>query len=275
MKDIAVYCESFRSWPAHVAYAASMAKAFDASLTGTCVCPSPQMGLPTYDAPGLAVQLIDEARHLMDDAHAAEPAFVAFAQQQGVRQAQWQAAQGYVLDCLAIVGTWHDLLVLGRAGNTPWGSSFAVGNVVLGSGTPCLIVPEKHDGTFAPRCVAIAWNGSIEALRAVHAALPILARAERVLVFSRDAQQPFVMENWLPQFDLFSYLQRHGIAAQPGHMDDSTKGVGHDLLRAAADAHADLLVMGAYGHARFREWILGGVTKDVLEQATIPVMMRH
>lgn len=275
MKDIAVYTETFANWPTHVKYAFNAAVALGANVTGVCVCPAPDMGFPSYDAPGVTLELIDQIRQLMDDAFAVTPSFVAEAQQLGAKDAAWQVAQGYVPDCLALIANWHDLLVLQRSSTAPWGSPSALGHIMLSCGIPCLIVPENRGPDFSTQHVAIAWDGSAGALRAVHAALPLLARAARVTVLDNLHHQPSFLEHWRPGFELFGYLQRHGIAAQPGSIGEYGKGIGSDLLQSAETIGADLLVMGCYGHTRLREWVLGGATREVLEQATIPVLMVH
>ena len=111
-------------------------------------------------------------------------------------------------------------------------------------------------------------------LRAIHAALPILARARHIAVLeSADPASPTTA--WKPRFDLTRYLRRHGLAPQASTVARHGKGIGSDLLQAANRAGADLLVMGGYGHTRLRERVLGGATKEVLEQASLPVWMRH
>jgi len=276
MKDIAVYSESFKSWFPHVEYAIRLAAAFGASVTGVCVCPSPDATMSVYDAPGLVMESLEEARQLMDDAYAAESSFLAFAREFGLIDAFWQVADGDIPHSMKLIGNWHDLLVLGRTSGSAWGTSSAVGDIMLGcGGVPCLIVPEMQDKSPTLNRVAIAWNGSAEALKAVHAALPILVRAWKVVILNRGGNQASLMDQWLPGFDLVNYLQRHGVIAEPHALPDRGEGIGADLLHAAGDVHADLLVMGGYGHTRLREWVLGGATREVLEKATIPVLMRH
>ncbi|MFC5437640.1 universal stress protein [Rhodanobacter umsongensis] len=257
-------------------YAIRLAAAFGASVTGVCVCPSPDVTMSVYDAPDLVLESIEEARQLMGDASAAEASFLALARELGVTDAFWQVADGDVPHSMKLIGNWHDLLVLGRTSSLAWGSSSAIGDIVLGcGGAPCLIVPpEMHDKPPVLNRIAIAWNGSAEALRAVHAALPMLIRA-KVVILNRGGNRASPMDQWLPGFELTGYLQRHGVIAETHVLSDRGEAIGGDLLHAAGDVQADLLVMGGYGHARLREWILGGATREVLEKAMIPVLMRH
>lgn len=274
MKDIAVYTESFHAWPRHMDYAAAFAAAFDAQLTGICICPSPQMGLPAYEVPGFVEEWADQVRQLVDEACKAEAGFLAEARQRHLEKAAWQVAQGYVPECLAVASNWHDLLVLGSDVASVWGSPSAMGDIMLSCDIPCLIVPAAYEKPFALDCVAIAWNGSMTSLRAIHAALPILTRARHIAVLeSTDPASPTAA--WQPRFDLTRYLRRHGLAPQSSTVGRHGKSIGNDLLQAANRTGADLLVMGGYGHTRLRERVLGGATKEVLEQASLPVWMRH
>ena len=275
MKDILVYSESFSAWQPHVAYAAQLATTLNASLTGACICPSPVMSAPIYEAPGLAMQFVEEARELLEEAQAVASSFEAFARKHEVHDATWQVADGYVPDSLALIANWHDLLVLGRNATTPWGSASAIGELMLSCGIPCIIVPEGGDRPFTLGCIAIAWNGSAEALRAIHAALPLLVRATRVVVLGHAEELVTQVNRWIPGFDLQGYLQRHGIQAQSVPLVRQNEDIGADLLQTAAQERADLLVMGGYGHTRLREWILGGATREVLERGMIPVLMQH
>ena len=223
------------------------------------------------------MESLEEARQLMDDAYAAEASFLALAREFGLIDAFWQVADGDIPHSMKLIGNWHDLLVLGRTSRSAWGSPSALGDIMLGcGGAPCLIVPEMRDKPPTLNRIAIAWNGSAEALKAVHAALPMLIRAWKVVIFNRGGTQASRMEQWLPGFDLASYLQRrHGVIAETHALPDCGGGIGDDLLHAAGEIQAELLVMGGYGHTRLREWILGGATKEVLEKTTIPVLMRH
>lgn len=277
MRDILVLSESFKQWSRGIEYAARLASAFDAHLTGTWICASPTSAAPSFEAPDLMAELYEATRQLEEEAYAAGPAFEQRALELGLRKASWLVAEGYLPDVLALAGGWHDLLVVERTPNTPWGSISAVGNIVLGASIPCLVVP--HDApTQVPSLdtVAIAWNGSAEALRAAHAAMPWLARARRLVILHGEQRPPASMLAWRPPFDLAGYLLRHGLKAESrmlGGSDDEE--VGAALLHAAGDVGAGLLVMGAYGHTRFREWVLGGATRFVLEHAKLPVLLRH
>ncbi len=119
--------------------------------------------------------------------------------------------------------------------------------------------------------VAIAWNGSTESSRAVMAALPLLIKAEKVIVLSAASS----VQAKLGGDDLVEHLGWHGIAAEVRPLDAKATAVGEALLTAAREVGADSLLMGAYGHSRRRELIMGGVTRHVIENAELPVIMVH
>lgn len=275
MHDLLVYCESFKRWSPSTDYAARLAALFDCRLTGIHVCPSPAMAVSPYETPQLMTQLLEATRQLEEEAFGAAASFEAFARGRGATRASWLVAEEEVPRALALAGSWHDALVLGRTRHTPWGSVSAVGGMVLGSTMPCFVVPESHGEVAALDCIAIAWNGSSEAIRAVHAALSLLRRARKVVILHGQQQPPASMAAWRPAFDLAEYLANHGIPSETTLLPDTHDGLGALLLDGTRQAKANLLVMGAYGHTRLSEWVLGGATRAVLEGINLPVFMRH
>jgi len=149
-------------------------------------------------------------------------------------------------------------------------SSDALHAVLFDSGRPVLISPHVPPATIGTR-MCLGWNGTAESASAVFAALPWLHRAEAVRILSADGYQrrgPAAPE-------LAAYLALHGIHADIVMFQSVDKSVGAGLLKAARDFDCDLLAMGAYSHSRLRQLILGGVTRHVLENARLPVMMNR
>ena len=124
--------------------------------------------------------------------------------------------------------------------------------------------------------VLVAWDSSREAARAVNDSLPLLARADAVHVVSINPRghKPGELDR-LPGADICLQLARHGVKAEAQHLVATDIEVGDLLLSRAADMGADLLVMGAYGHSRWREIVLGGATRQILGEMTVPVIMSH
>ncbi len=141
------------------------------------------------------------------------------------------------------------------------------------NGRPVLVAPPSAPG--APgglgRKVAISWNGSAQAARAVSAALPLITRADGVVILTVESDR--TSASAAPE--LANYLAWRGVSAETKIFAPANRAVGAALLKECADAGADLLVMGAYTHSRMRQLILGGVTRHVLAEATVPLFMAH
>jgi nucleotide-binding universal stress UspA family protein len=139
---------------------------------------------------------------------------------------------------------------------------------------PVLVVPEKGEPVPKPRTIVVAWNESREALAAIRAALPMLRAADivRVTVIGPPQHGP---ERSDPGGLLSQMLARHGVSCEIDVLGKSMTRVSDVLNRHAVDTAADMIVMGAYGHSRFREAILGGATRNMLEQAKVPILMAH
>lgn len=139
---------------------------------------------------------------------------------------------------------------------------------------PALILPVGLDPAPKPRRVMIGWNESGEALAAVRAAMPLLQQADavHVVVIDPPTHGPNRSD---PGGLLAQYLSRHGVKAEIDVLSKTMPRVSDVLLRHVHDMDADMTVMGAYGHSRFREAILGGATRYMLEHATVPVFMAH
>jgi len=139
---------------------------------------------------------------------------------------------------------------------------------------PVLVVPDKANVMTQPKTVMVAWNESVEALTAIRKALPFLVKADLVRVVVIDPPQ-HGPERSDPGGMLSQMLARHGVSCEIDVLSKSLSRVSDILNRHAVDTASDMIVMGAYGHSRFREAILGGATRNMLEQAMVPVFMAH
>ena len=139
---------------------------------------------------------------------------------------------------------------------------------------PVLVLPDDCVCTASPRRVLLGWNESAEALRAIRAALPILKQADAVHIVVIDPPQ-HGPDRSDPGGAVGQWLARHGVKAEIDVLSKTLPRVSDVLMRQVSDLDADLVVMGAYGHSRFREAILGGATRNMLEQAKVPVFMAH
>lgn len=184
---------------------------------------------------------------------------------------------GAMTELVAQRARFADLVVLGR----PYGPDLgpeaeAVVEAALFEGhAPVMILPDGGASlTAIPRRVVIAWNQSAEAMAAVRLALPILKQADSVNITVIDPPTHGA-ERSDPGGMLCQMLVRHGVHAEVSVLARTMPRVSDVLARHVRDQNADLLVMGAYGHSRFREAILGGATRNMLEQAEVPVLMAH
>ena len=188
---------------------------------------------------------------------------------------EWRTEEGVLIDMLSEYGRYSDLIVLGQHDSNDRKdlSEGAVDHVVLESGTACLVVPYIGVATDSIKNVLIAWNGSMESARAVKDAVPFLENAERVEVLVINPEHLQVEKADVTEARVCAYLARHGVTAQVHTIHNDQIDVGDILLSFASDYSADLVVMGAYGHNRLREKILGGVTRHLLVHMPVPVLM--
>ncbi|HEY0275088.1 MAG TPA: universal stress protein [Paenirhodobacter sp.] len=199
----------------------------------------------------------------------------------GTEEIRWSSEAmvvqiGTVGTVVGMRARFSDLMVMGR----PYGEGrgleieAALEAALFEGDVPVLIVPDSYTGEVPARRVIIAWNQSNEALDAVRKAMPILKAAELVdiTVIDPPAHGP---ERSDPGGQLSQFLVRHGVRAEVSVLAKTMPRISDVLNRHLRDTNADLVVMGAYGHSRFREAILGGATRHMLELADTPVLMAH
>lgn len=190
--------------------------------------------------------------------------------------ATWAEIGDFPVAAFSQQALYADLLVLGQhdpSEAAPVGvPSDFVETVMAVSGKPVLILPYVGVAGQIGQNIVIAWKPTREAARAVSAAMPLLQRAHSVQVLSWAGEEETVTGERL---NLDSYLRLHGVVATWHCEAEEPQALGELLLSRAFDLHADLLVMGCYGHSRAREWMLGGTSRTVLRGMTLPVLMAH
>ncbi|MBC7415552.1 MAG: universal stress protein [Herminiimonas sp.] len=179
---------------------------------------------------------------------------------------------------VSLEGRYADLIVLGQS--DPEAPSGIVGEdfpefVALHSGSPVLVIPRTGEFSNFPQKAVVAWDGGIEARRAVHDALPLLERTALVEIAVFNAPERPDVHGQQPGADIALYLTRHGIAVEVRDAVVPHNDIGTALMTHLADVGADLLVMGCYGHSRLHEILLGGVSRTLLSAAKVPVLMSH
>lgn len=175
-------------------------------------------------------------------------------------------------DLLAVRGRLSDLIVVARSGGKGDTQRATLEIALLETGRPVLLVPPSGAKSFG-RSVSIAWNGSVEVVRAIGAGagLHFLSTADKVVIMV--VPEAFRSTNRVD--DLVDYLACHDIKAEVEHIDNSPRPIGHVLLEKSKEVGADMMVMGAYTHSRLRHMMVGGPTSVVLQKAEIPVLMAH
>jgi nucleotide-binding universal stress UspA family protein len=195
----------------------------------------------------------------------------------GFERAEWREGTADALDAVAQQARYADLVVIGQQ-NADWPSGVHRDferSLPLAVGRPVLVVPYAFERRPVGHRVLIAWNASREAARAVNDALPFLKRASQVHVVAFDPAQAGAAHGEEPGADIALYLTRHGVKVTVSRYVASDLDVGSQLLSRAFDLSVDLIVMGAWGHSRLREFMLGGVTRTLFESMTVPVLMSH
>jgi nucleotide-binding universal stress UspA family protein len=269
--DVLALVTSTSPWSPAAVAGASLASQWGSNLTGCFVEPSARM-LHDADHEPTVLGLLEKSPAHDTDAHAA---FGAFARQSGVHEATWAVSHTGLARTLQHLGAWHDLVVIERDMVEASGLLNILGEAILGSQLPCLILPPRWNRELSFEHVVIGCNGSIESIRAIHAALPFLRMAKHVTLVDGDVRSSNDTDSCLPHFDPFVYLLRHHITAKPQYIRASSDLAGDIILKKARHAQVDLLVMGAYGRSPARERVFGGATQCVLEAADIPVLMQH
>lgn len=276
LNDILVYVDSTEATKARVGFAVALAKEHDAHLIGLAFAPTAL--LPLYGADVGFADMSEVMESVKTQGANALRAFEARAKADGVSAAA-ELIQGMSEEFphdFARAARHVDLAILGqpRDGDPLIGQYALVERCLFASGRPVIIVPALTEKPSLDGTIVAAWDGSAEAARAINDALTFLKPASRVVLVvgvmsGQDDEQA-------PQTDdMIAHLKRHGVTAEALRVKAGEGDIGRLLLATAKSLDADLMVMGAFHHSRWREFILGGVTLTVLEEATIPLFMAH
>jgi nucleotide-binding universal stress UspA family protein len=279
LRDILVHLDTTPQAEDRLRLAASLARQRDAHLTGLHVIDVMLPAIMAGDASG-GVAIADLLGQMREDALAAaarvEAAFRERLQLDGIK-GEWRLAEGMTAEQVALHARCADLLVVGQEdpdGGPPFAGA-VLERALFSSGRPVLVVPYAGRFETVGRKVLIGWNASREAARAANDALPLMAGAEAVTVLAVNPRRDQDRDGEEPGADIALHFARHGLTVDVQQAVAPELNAGDMLLNQAADLSADLLVVGAYGHSRFREMVLGGVTRTLLRQMTVPVLMSH
>lgn len=281
-RDILVALDTAAPARRRIELAAELAERFDAHLIGlhtSIAADAPQTrGYFDYFDRSLLDPLYREfAERMQAEAGHSRALFEDVAARRGL-SAEWRHASGYSSETAAMHGRYVDLIVLGQPDPEDIQAPIfrpLPEEVALAVGRPILVIPYAGSWSEIGRRVLIGWDASREATRAVNDAMPFLKGAEAVTVLAVDPPDGPRGHGDIPGADIALHLARHGVNASVEATVSAGIGVGNALLSCAGDLDADLLVMGAYGHSRVRELLLGGATRTILDSMTIPVLMAH
>lgn len=173
---------------------------------------------------------------------------------------------------LARLARHFDLTILSQTREHKGEDSLMAESALLESGRPVLFVPRIQSRPLKMDRIIVAWDGSRTAARALADAQSVLEKASAIDVVS--IADPRLGYKELPGFNITRHLARHGLNAELKRLPLSGD-IGETLLSYAADANADMLIMGGYGHSRLREFVLGGTTRTILQSITLPIFMSH
>ncbi len=274
INDILLQVDNRKSCDARLEFATRLARDHGAHLTGLYLMSN--WTVPAYVEGQIPVDVLEQqAKRAGLDALEAERRFESRVKSAGVL-AEWRIAEGSPLDQLVLNARYVDLVIVGQPEkDVPELLELTYADsVTLESGRPVLVVPSVGVARQHIERVLIAWNGCRESVRAVNDALPLLQRAKEVLVLAVNLPKE-LQDSDVPGADISLHLSRHGVNAQAESISGADISVGDVLLSRAADKSADLIVMGAYGHSRIRELVLGGTTRHLLDHMTVPVLFSH
>jgi nucleotide-binding universal stress UspA family protein len=277
LKDILVHIDEGRHCQARLDAAIALASGHDAHLIGLYVLTRPNV--PGYIQAQIPADVLrHQVKVIEDAATAAKTMFEDRVQRAGIN-GEWRCEEGQTVPVVSLHGRYADVVIVGqrdRSGDEGVDDPSMPDQLILSIGRPVLVVPHGGEFPVIGERVLVAWDASRLATRAVNDALPLLEKAREVIVMAinpKTGEQEGHGE--IPSADICLHLARHGIRAEAQHHYSDDLGAGALLLSRAVDEGIDLIVCGAYGHARWRELVLGGVTRHLLTHMTVPVLMSH
>lgn len=276
-KNILVHVDRSRHAAARIHFAAALARTHGAHLIGAAMTGLPRYVFPEGAWPIPRTLAASCFEPLYDSARQALAQFADITATYDIG-CEARLITDQDADALVLLARFADLVVITQDDPDealPGQVTRLPEYVALHATTPVLLVPLDGTAPVAGRHILVAWNGSSASARAVHAALPLLRRAHTVHVATlRAPTDADEQDSAAEQAQLAASLGRHGVQAQLC-VREHDADAGHALLALVGELGCDLVVMGCYGHARFREMLLGGTSRTMLRAATVPLLMLH
>lgn len=277
IKDLAVCYNGSSNAKTALGFAVQMAKKYDAALTGFYVgtpvsFEGEVMRWVSKDVMASLEQAQDQIGQSMAESFQAEIEAAGF-----TGPTDWLAASGQPNGLIARAARYFDLMLIGQFSEADQDKRHVrAEDLVTRAGPPMVIVPAGYAVRPFQEYAVVAWDGSRVAARALSDAMQILETKKRLDLVTVGAKGGAAKTGEGPAgLDILRHLERHGIEARGVALTASRDGVGPTLLDYCRQEQPDVLVMGAYGHARLREDIFGGVTRHVLRNTPVPLLMAH
>ena len=276
-KSILVHVDADQRCTNRVEYAAGLAVRHAAHLAGLFV--PPPLRIPGYVRAEMGEDILEQQRRAEDRlAESLRAGFEATVRRVTGAGGEFRRGEGDPIATLAVNARYADLVVVGQ--HDPDDDSAMTGPsfpelTALQAGRPVLVYPYAGGFDPTPGHVLVSWNASREATRAVTDAIPFLRAARKVTVLAINPRTSAEGHGDVPGADIALHLSRHGVRAEAMADPAVQIDIGNYLLSRAADLSVDMIVMGAYGHARMRELVFGGVTQTIMREMTVPVLLSH
>jgi nucleotide-binding universal stress UspA family protein len=277
IKDILAHVDGSPAARTRFDIALGLAAPFGARVTALHLIAEPFMRGVSAHIPGDVVQEHVAHAEVAADAALAGLAAAAAERSVGFRALKESGSLDRLPHLLARDARNSDLVVVGQPDPDKGSSDDAllVEAAFMETGRPALVLPHAGAARVPFRRIVLAWNASREASRAAHDALPLLQTAEEVIVLVVDPDTFGATLGRQPGTGVTAHLEHHGVPVRLKPVESGRRSAGDVILAEAAQAGADLLVMGGYGHSRLREALLGGATRTLLGRAPLPVLLSH
>ena len=274
LKNILVHLDPSKPCASRLETAIGLAKKHEAHLTGIFVVTRPE--IPPFVQAGISTDIIEaQIENAMKEGEQVIEDFEKKVSSEGL-QYETRLIEGTVADGLREHGRYFDLLVVGQFDpddNGLYAIDDMPDRLIMSAGRPVLVVPYAGHYPDIGNHVVVSWDASRQATRAVNDGISILEKSKMVDVLCINPADKGLGDE--PGADICLHLARHGINATAQHISTREIEPADMLLSRASDISADLIVMGAYGHARWREIALGGFTRHMLKHMTVPVLMAN
>jgi nucleotide-binding universal stress UspA family protein len=274
--EIVVFTDGHSETAGILEFAGVLAEQHGARLISVFMEPEPVITPAETFARGKGMLSVLEAHRAQLDGIEAEhrALFEGVVRRHGIRpESEWRSSP-YLSNEVGVHAYYADLVVVAmpESADQTAGPPGLAESLVLSSGRPIIVFPPRSTVSRVRR-ILVGWNARRESVRAVADAMPLLVRAEAVEVLVVDHERHPSGHGQEPGADIARHLARHGAQVEVQRWSSGGENVGRLLLSQGAAFGADLVVMGAYGHSHLSEWMFGSVTRTVLREASLPVLM--